>query len=138
MAVRDEPFPNFLTKLGIITRMIDDVTQFRIRLKRSRSRFSDQPPKRMDENIGLNVEATEAILKMKKKSSKLASVMELSKFKKPISFHKSKANKLTKLRYASSRRNHDKDKLVIFPLCVFLDRKPFFHTFHTSFEIIER
>merc|ERR1711874_594826 len=41
MAARDEMFPNFLTKLGLITKMIDDVTNFRIRLKRSRSRVHE-------------------------------------------------------------------------------------------------
>ena len=34
MSMREETFPNFLTKLGIVTQMIDDITQFRIRMKR--------------------------------------------------------------------------------------------------------
>merc|ERR1711962_882365 len=39
MAARDEMFPNFLTKLGLITKMIDDVTNFRIRLKEAEAGF---------------------------------------------------------------------------------------------------
>ena len=81
MAAKDELFPDFLTKLGLITKMIDDVTQFRIRLKRSRSRMNDKSgtsgkgsfdekrrKKKTNDNVGLSVEATEAIWKMKKKS----------------------------------------------------------------------
>ena len=102
MAVRDEMFPNFLTKLGLITKMIDDVTQFRIRLKRSRSRLNDEKPtksrKTNDEEdpVGVSVEATEAIWKMKKKSKIVRDEdTDLTGYKKPpMLYHNSKTNKL--------------------------------------------
>lgn len=80
MAANNEMFPNFLTKLGLITRMIDYVNDFRIRLKRSRSRMNSDAEKEWDsktisqrsgqasEDVGLSVEATEAIWKLKKKA----------------------------------------------------------------------
>lgn len=122
MALQDEVFPNFLTKLGLITKMIQDVTQFRIRLKRSRSRMNDQPqenrPKlrKGGEEQGLSVEATEAIWKMKKKG-KLED-MELSAYKKPLRLHKSKTNKLGNKRRTGAyfKRTFEKDKLVRQPL----------------------
>jgi len=133
MAAKDELFPDFLTKLGLITKMIDDVTQFRIRLKRSRSRMNDKSgtsgkgsfdekrrKKKTNDNVGLSVEATEAIWKMKKKS-KLEEKLdwdpytELSSYKKPIMMYKSKNNKLgSKLGYSSRRRSNDKSKV---PAC---------------------
>jgi len=121
MAARDEMFPNFLTKLGLITKMIDDVTNFRIRLKRSRSRVHETREEKRKkktkglttDDVGASVEATEAIWKMKKKG-KLED-MQLSSYKKPILLYKSKSNKLSgKHRYSTRRRSDDKDKL---PIC---------------------
>jgi len=116
MAARDEMFPNFLTKLGLITKMIDDVTNFRIRLKRSRSRVHETKQDRRkkktkgSDDVGLSVEATEAIWKMKKKG-KLED-MRLTTYKKPILLYKSKTNKLGgNVRYSTRRRSDDKDKL---------------------------
>lgn len=134
-AVRDERFPNFLTKLGLITGMIEDVTQFRIRLKRSQSRMASSEDsyagmkelkqkrrkKKTDESeTGPSVEATEAIWKMKKKGQMAWNLedKELADYKKPLMLQKSK-NKLGKLRgrYSGSnsrKKSQDKDEL---PTC---------------------
>jgi len=65
------------------------------------------------DDVGLSVEATEAIWKMKKKG-KLED-MQLSSYKKPILLYKSKNNKLSgNHRYSTRRRSDDKDKL---PIC---------------------
>lgn len=70
-----------------------------------------------NDDVGLSVEATEAIWKMKKKmkEGKLED-MKLTRYKKPILLQKSKTNKLGgKLAYSTigRRRSDDKDKLVI-------------------------
>ena len=127
MAVRKEMFPDFLTKLGIITRMIDDVSDFRIRLKRSRSRMNsanegfagagDKTISRRTgspstDDVGLSVEATEAIWKLKKKA-KLEDA-GLAAYKKPLS--KRKTNKLGKAkrkhRFTNRQKTQDKSELV--------------------------
>ena len=65
------------------------------------------------DDVGLSVEATEAIWKMKKKG-KLED-MRLTTYKKPILLYKSKTNKLGgNVRYSTRRRSDDKDKLVMF------------------------
>ena len=71
-----------------------------------------------NDDVGLSVEATEAIWKMKKKmkEGKLED-MKLTRYKKPILLQKSKTNKLGgKLAYSTigRRRSDDKDKLVMF------------------------
>ena len=130
MAVRKEMFPDFLTKLGIITRMIDDVSDFRIRLKRSRSRMNSEAneaeaaggdktisrrtgsPSSSTDDVGLSVEATEAIWKLKKKA-KLEDA-GLAAYKKPLS--KRKTNKLGKAkrkhRFTNRQKTQDKSELV--------------------------
>lgn len=129
MAARKEMFPNFLTKLGLITRMIDDVNDFRIRLKRSRSRMNEEGEKDLSwdskaisrltgstsptDDVGLSVEATEAIWKLKKKA-KLEDA-GLAVYKKPLS--KRKTNKLGKAkrkhRFANRQKTQtDKTQVV--------------------------
>jgi len=120
MAARKEMFPNFLTKLGLITRMIDDVNDFRIRLKRSRSRMNEEGEKDLSwdsktisrrtgsasptDDVGLSVEATEAIWKLKKKA-KLQDA-GLAAYKKPLS--KRKTNKLGKAKRKHRFANRQK------------------------------
>ena len=95
MAAHKELFPNFLTKSGLITHMID---YFRIRLKQSRSRMNEEGGKDLSwdsktisrrtgssptDDVGLSVKATEAIRKLKKKA-KLEDA-GLAAYKKPLS-----------------------------------------------------
>ena len=127
MAARKELFPNFLTKLGLITRMIDDVNDFRIRLKRSRSRMNEEGNEKdlswdsktisrrtgsPADDVGLSVEATEAIWKLKKKA-KLEDA-GLAAYKKPLS--KRKTNKLGKAkrkhRFANRQKTTEKSDMV--------------------------
>merc|ERR1711981_1079499 len=68
MSIKEDTPSNFLTKLGIVTQIIEDVTQFRIRMKRSRSRIHDQDQHIKSQDEGVSVEATEAIWKLKKKA----------------------------------------------------------------------
>ena len=122
MAARKEMFPNFLTKLGLITRMIDDVNDFRIRLKRSRSRMNEEGEKDLSWDSKAISRLTgstsptddvEAIWKLKKKA-KLEDA-GLAVYKKPLS--KRKTNKLGKAkrkhRFANRQKTQtDKTQVV--------------------------
>jgi len=118
MSLKEDSPSNFLTKLGLITEMIEDVTQFRIRMKRSRSRIHDQ-----EQNIknpsdeGVAVEATEAIWKLKKKAKVHEDFKLASNNKKPIKLWKGYKNNLgpNKKRYTKYRKSDVKDNQ--FPTC---------------------
>ena len=103
--MKEDTPTNFLTKLGIVTQMIDDITQFRIRMKRSRSRIHDQDQKMKHSSTdeGISVEATETIWKLKKK----AKHEDLMNMKKPLKMWKGHKNNLgiNKKRYSTFRRN---------------------------------
>ena len=116
MSLKEDSPSNFLTKLGLITEMIEDVTQFRIRMKRSRSRIHDQ-----EQNIknpsdeGVAVEATEAIWKLKKKAKVHEDFKLASNNKKPIKLWKGYKNNLgpNKKRYTKYRKSDVKDNQFV-------------------------
>ena len=122
MSLQEDSPSNFLTKLGLITEMIEDVTQFRIRMKRSRSRIHDQNeqtniknPKNSKKDEGLAVEATEAIWKLKKKA-KIHEDFKLASNKKPIKLWKGYKNNLgsnKKQRYTKYRKSDIKDNKFV-------------------------
>jgi hypothetical protein len=119
--MHEDSATNFLTKLGLITDMIDDVTQFRIRMKRSRSRNNDNRKRSEDgddDDVGMNVGATEAIWKLKKRAKhddlKLASK---DKKKRPHSYYKLKGNSLAEKKNRRNNyynRKYRRDELVKF------------------------
>ena len=121
MSLKEDSPSNFLTKLGLITEMIEDVTQFRIRMKRSRSRIHDQneqnfknPNSKKDE--GVAVEATEAIWKLKKKAKIHEDFKLASNNKKPIKLWKGYKNNLgpnKKQRYTKYRKSDIKDNQFV-------------------------
>ena len=121
MSLKEDSPSNFLTKLGLITEMIEDVTQFRIRMKRSRSRIHDQneqnfknPNSKKDE--GVAVEATEAIWKLKKKAKIHEDFKLASNNKKPIKLWKGYKNNLgpnKKQRYTKYRKSDIKDNKFV-------------------------
>ena len=121
MSLQEDSPSNFLTKLGLITEMIEDVTQFRIRMKRSRSRIHDQNeqtniknPNNSKKDEGLAVEATEAIWKLKKKA-KIHEDFKLASNKKPIKLWKGYKNNLgpNKKRYTKYRKSDVKDNQFV-------------------------
>ena len=87
---------------------IEDVTQFRIRMKRSRSRIHDQDQQIKNPYEGVSVEATEAIWKLKKKA-KHEDLKLASNNKKPIKLWKGYKNNLggNKKRYSKYRNSEN-------------------------------
>lgn len=141
MSIKEDSAEDFLTKLGLITKMIDDVTQFRIRMKRSRSRLNTDTVDGQEEIVkgghkmakkeaaaedGLYVGAVEAMMKLKKK----AKYDELlSHGKKPITYYKTKSNRVGAKRMHKEKAN--KDEIVSLSNTIY-----FLADFITSYQII--